>query len=77
MTYRLSETDVQQFHQDGYVIIRTFFAKDEIEKLYSIAIGDEVIKHNATNVKDNQGKNSKLTLWFTPGEDVYSMMLRS
>jgi len=77
MTYRLSETDVQQFHQDGYVIIRSFFAKEEIEKLYSIAIGDEVIKHNATNVKDNQGKNSKLTLWFTPGEDVYSMMLRS
>ena len=77
MSVRLSEKDIVQFKKDGYVILKNFFSHQEINKLYSIAIGDEVVKDHATNVTDSTGKNSKLTLWFTPGEDVYSMMLRS
>ena len=77
MAKRLSSDNVNQFHEDGYVIVKNFFSAEEINKLYSIATTDNVVKDNATNVTDSTGKNSKLTLWFTPGEDVYSMMLRS
>ena len=77
MAYQISTTDVAQFQQDGYLIVKNFFSSQEIQKLYSIATTDAVVKDNATNVTDSSGKNSKLTLWFTPGEDVYSMMLRS
>ena len=77
MTYRLNDADVARFHEDGYLIVKNFFSDKEIAKLYGIAIEDDVVKSNATNVTDSSGKNSKLTLWFTPGEDVYSMMLRS
>jgi len=77
MTYRLNDADVARFHEDGYLIVKNFFSEKEIAKLYGIAIEDDVVKSNATNVTDSSGKNSKLTLWFTPGEDVYSMMLRS
>jgi ectoine hydroxylase-related dioxygenase (phytanoyl-CoA dioxygenase family) len=77
MTYRLTDADVSAFHRDGYLIVRGFFSGPEVDKLYSIATADDVVAANATNVTDSSGKHSKLTLWFSPGEDVYSMMLRS
>ncbi|MFN6375122.1 MAG: phytanoyl-CoA dioxygenase family protein [Chitinophagia bacterium] len=77
MSYRLTPTDVASFNRDGYLIVKHFFSKAETDKLYGIATADTVVKEHATNVTDSTGKNSKLTLWFTPGEDVYSMMLRS
>lgn len=77
MSYRLTPADVASFNRDGYLIVKHFFSKEETDKLYGIATADTVVKEHATNVTDSTGKNSKLTLWFTPGEDVYSMMLRS
>jgi len=77
MSYILSDAEVQAFHKDGYVIVKNFFSKEEIGKLYSIATGDSVVKENAVDLNDQTGRKTKLTLWFTPGEDVYSMLLRS
>jgi hypothetical protein len=77
MSYYLTDAQVAAFHKDGYVIIPKFFSTDEIGKLYGIAIGDTVVKENALDLNDQTGRKTKLTLWFTPGEDVYSMLLRS
>lgn len=77
MARLLSDEEVKSFHRDGYVIVPAFFNKEEIDKLYGIAVGDTVIRENALDLNDQSGKKTKLTLWFTPGEDVYSMMLRS
>lgn len=77
MSYRLSIDDVLQYRQDGYLVVKGFFSEEEVAKLHSTAVGDEVLRSNATNVTDSTGKHSKLSLWFTPGEDVYGMMLRS
>ena len=68
---------MQQFHRDGYVIRKQFFSSEEIDKLYRIAIGDEVIRENALDLNDQTGKKTKLTLWFKPGDDIYSLMIRS
>jgi hypothetical protein len=77
MARLLTDEEVRMFHRDGYVIVPGFFAKEEIDKLYGIAIGDTVIREHAVDLNDQSGKKTKLTLWFTPGDDVYSMMLRS
>ena len=77
MSNILSKTEVQQFNKDGYVIRKSFFSKEEIDKLYSIAIGDSVIKENALDLNDQTGKKTKLTLWFKPGNDIYSLLIRS
>jgi ectoine hydroxylase-related dioxygenase (phytanoyl-CoA dioxygenase family) len=77
MAHVINETEVSSFHRDGYVIVKNFFSKEEIDKLYSIAISDNVVKTNALDLNDQTGKKTKLTLWFTPGDDVYSYMLRS
>ena len=44
MAYILNEAEVKAFERDGYVIVKNFFSKEEIDKLYSIAIGDNVVK---------------------------------
>ncbi len=77
MARLISDTEVKLFHKDGFVIVPGFFSKAETDKLYSIAIGDTVIREHAVDLNDQTGKKTRLTLWFTPGEDVYSLMLRS
>lgn len=73
----LSNDEVSRFHKDGYVIVQNFFSREEIDKLYSIAIADTVVKENALDLNDQTGKKTKLTLWFTPGNDIYSLLIRS
>ena len=73
----LTDAEVQAFHREGYVIRKKFFGKEEIDKLYSLAVGDTVVKENALDLNDQTGRKTKLTLWFTPGNDTYSLMLRS
>ena len=77
MSRMLSDDEVRTFQQDGFLIIPGFFSKPEIDKLYGLAVGDQVIREHAVDLNDQAGKKTKLTLWFTPGEDVYSMLLRS
>src|SRR5436190_170277 len=77
MSYSLTEKDAQLFNKDGYLIRKQFFSQEEIDKLYRIAIGDEVIRENALDLNDQTGKKTKLTLWFKPGNDIYSLLIRS
>ena len=77
MARLLADEEVKSFHKDGYVIVPGFFSKAEINKLYGIAVGDTVIHQHAVDLNDQTGKKTKLTLWFKPGEDVYSLLLRS
>ena len=77
MSQIINQIEIQAFQQDGYVIVKSLFNQAEIKKLYSIAIGDTVMQENAIDLKDQTGKRTKLSLWFTPGDDVYSLMLRS
>jgi hypothetical protein len=77
MARLLADEEVRSFHKDGYVIVPGFFSKAEIDKLYGIAVGDTVIHQHAVDLNDQAGKKTKLTLWFKPGDDVYSLLLRS
>lgn len=77
MARLISQEEVKLFNKDGYVIVPGFFNKAEIDKLYSIAVGDSVIREHAVDLNDQTGKKTRLTLWFTPGDDVYSLLLRS
>ena len=77
MNRALTEKDVKDFDRDGYVIKKQFFTREEIDKLYKIATSDEVVRENALDLNDQTGKKTKLTLWFKPGNDSYSLLIRS
>lgn len=74
---QLNLTQIKQYNEDGYLIIKGFFNSEETSKLYHIAIEDSVVSKNAINVNDSTGKRSKLSLWYKPGDDVYGLLTRS
>ncbi|HWV33662.1 MAG TPA: phytanoyl-CoA dioxygenase family protein [Dyadobacter sp.] len=72
----LTHAQIQQYHTDGYLIVRGFYDKEEVSKLYRIALDDAMISKHAINVNDSSGKRSKLSLWYKPGNDVYGLLTR-
>jgi ectoine hydroxylase-related dioxygenase (phytanoyl-CoA dioxygenase family) len=73
----LTPEQINQFHTDGYVLVRNFCSEEEINKLYSVALKDDAMKKNAVDLNDTSGKKTKLSLWFTPGNDVFGYLTRS
>lgn len=76
-TNNFSPAQVAAFQQDGYIVIEKFCSKEEIRKLYSTAIEDDAMQNNALDLNDQSGKKTKLSLWFTPGNDVFGYLARS
>jgi phytanoyl-CoA hydroxylase len=73
----ITPAQIDQYHQDGYLILRGVFSPVEIAKLYQIAIEDNAVSKHAINVNDRSGKRSKLALWYKPGNDAYGLLTRS
>jgi ectoine hydroxylase-related dioxygenase (phytanoyl-CoA dioxygenase family) len=74
---KLSDAEVQVYHQQGYLIVKNFCTKQETDRLYQTALQDNAMKNNAMDLNDQSGKKTKLSLWFTPGNDVFGYLTRS
>jgi phytanoyl-CoA hydroxylase len=72
-----TDEQIEAYHRDGYLVVKHFFSPEEISRLYEVAVEDAVMSKNSYDVNDGSGKRSKLTLWFTPGDDIYGMATRS
>jgi ectoine hydroxylase-related dioxygenase (phytanoyl-CoA dioxygenase family) len=75
--HKLSAEQISSYQNDGYLIIREFFLKAEIDRLYNEALQDNNMRKNAIEVDDQSGKKSKLSLWYKPGNDIFSYLARS
>jgi len=73
----LNDFQIRKYNTDGYLIVPAMFSNAEISKLYGVALEDDVISKNTYNMTDKDGKNSRLALWFTPGNDIYGLLTRS
>jgi ectoine hydroxylase-related dioxygenase (phytanoyl-CoA dioxygenase family) len=73
----LTQQQKEQYEEDGYLILSNFLNGEQIRLLYGIATEDKIMRSNAMDFNDQSNKSTKLTLWFTPGEDVYSLLIRS
>jgi ectoine hydroxylase-related dioxygenase (phytanoyl-CoA dioxygenase family) len=77
MKRKLTEDQILAYRNDGYLLIKGFFCEAETGKMYQTAIKDEVMRKNALDLNDQTGKKTKLSLWFTPGNDIFGYMSRS
>ena len=75
--FQLTAANIADYHRDGYIIIRNFLKDDEVKKLYGIATGDDTLQKHAFDLNDQTGKKTKLTLWYTPGNDAYGLLTKS
>jgi ectoine hydroxylase-related dioxygenase (phytanoyl-CoA dioxygenase family) len=74
---RLSEEEIKAYHKDGFILIREFCSTNEINRLYHEALQDDNVLKNSIDVDDKTGKKSKLSLWYTPGNDIFSYLARN
>lgn len=75
--FQLTPEQITGYKRDGYIIVKGFLAAAEVNKLYNIATGDEAVKKHAFDLNDQSGKRTKLTLWYTPGNDAYGLLTKS
>ncbi|MEY2646252.1 MAG: hypothetical protein RL158_228, partial [Bacteroidota bacterium] len=69
-----SAQEIAKYHQDGYLIVKNFCSKVETDKMYGIALEDDAMAKNALDLNDQTGKKTKLSLWFTPGNDIFGYL---
>ena len=72
----LSKAETEFYHENGYVIKPGLFSKEEVDLLYGLSV-DESITDHSFQFNDKDGKKTKVTLWFTPGDDSFGLMSRS
>jgi len=75
--FKLTAGQIQAYKDDGYVIVKKFLTKEEVDKLYGIATGDDTLQKHAFDLNDQLGKKTNLTLWYTPGNDAYGLLTKS
>ncbi len=72
----ITDSEKLNFQNDGYLIKSNFFSQKEIDLLLEVA-QDDTMRENAMDLNDQSGRKTKLTLWFTPGDDSFGLMSRS
>lgn len=75
--FQLSRQQTESYKKDGFVIIKNFLKSKEVQKLYAIATDDGAMRKHAFDLNDQAGKKTKLTLWYTPGNDAYGLLTKS
>ena len=76
-SHTLTPDQVASYHDQGYLIVKGFCTGPEVARLYATAINDGAMQKNALDLNDQTGKKTKLSLWFTPGNDVFGYLTRS
>jgi ectoine hydroxylase-related dioxygenase (phytanoyl-CoA dioxygenase family) len=68
---------IADYNRDGYLLVKGFCPEAEVSTLYKTALEDDAMRKNALDLNDQSGKKTKLSLWFTPGNDVFGYLTRS
>lgn len=77
MAYRkLIDKDKDTYDRDGYLLIPSFFNKQEIDLLYGIAKEDVIIRKTTYDRTDKEGLSTRLSLWFSLDDSIYSLFAR-
>ncbi len=73
----LSPDQVATFLRDGYLIVKSLLDSEETQLTLLAARNDESIRNHAMDVVDTKGRNTNLSLWNYPGDDIYGAIGRS
>lgn len=73
----LTAQQCRDYQQDGFLILRSFFDREEISLLRDAARRDQQLDQRAISRADGSGRVSRLALWYEPGDGIYGMIARS
>ena len=73
---RLTQQQLAQFNQDGYLIFEDLFDAEEMDLLITIAKSDQRLEQQALERRDANANTSKLWLTDALENDIYSAFVR-
>ncbi|NUQ65689.1 MAG: phytanoyl-CoA dioxygenase family protein [Pirellulales bacterium] len=76
-THPLTAEQVEQFQLDGYLAVENLFDAEELGMMLQVAKEDRLLHEHAYGRKDSQGRESRLSLWNHPGDDLFGIVSRS
>lgn len=68
--------ELSRYAKEGYLVKRTLFTREEVDRLRIAARGDHALDRAATSLDDGAGNRVRLSLWNHPGEGIYGMFAR-
>ncbi len=74
---KLTEADKRVYDRDGYLVARGFYSTEEAELLLSSYLADHVLHDHTYGRKDKDGNTTKLALWYSLDDNIYSLFARS
>ena len=74
--YRITDEQVRQFEEDGYLMVRGLLTSEEVELLQKIAHGDGELARIAKDRHDLQGAVTRLALRNDLPDDIYGAIAR-
>lgn len=77
MSHTLTNQQLQQYSDDGFLLIRSLFDPEEIELLRRSAKEDKQLDDHAYGRDDGEGGTVRLSLWNHPGDGIYGAFARS
>ncbi len=77
VSYALTPEQIQQYHQDGFLIVRNFFSSEEIEPLLrSLSTHSNEYASGEIRALDNTGKPYSIIYWTELGESLLGVFPR-
>jgi len=73
---QLTESQINQFNRDGYLLQKDLFDPEEMDLLIRIAKNDQRLQKEALERRDANAATSKLWLTDVLGDDIYSAFVR-
>jgi len=74
---KLTETEKADYDRDGYLIARGFYSSEEAKRLLDSYLADQVLHDHTYGRKDKDGNTTKLALWYSLDDNIYSLVARS
>ena len=72
----ITDAQVAQYDEDGYVLIRQMFDSGETDLLARAAREDRALDEHSFGRSDGEGGTVRLSLWNHPGDTIYGMVAR-
>ncbi|NJN27862.1 MAG: phytanoyl-CoA dioxygenase family protein [Cyclobacteriaceae bacterium] len=73
---KLTKLQLEQYHKDGYVVMKGLFDAEEIGLLKKTAVEDRQLDMQSYGKNDGEGGTVRLSLWNHPGNSIYGMFAR-
>ncbi|MDB4533828.1 phytanoyl-CoA dioxygenase family protein [Vicingaceae bacterium] len=73
----LNASQKEIFDRDGFLAVNAFLSTEETKLLRETCASDVRLTEASRGIQDAEGRNTQLTLWNHPGDDIYGMISRS